>query len=215
MPVNHIALGRVVDAPQVVQDLFAGHQPSGVGREQIQQTLLEGREMQLAGARPHAPVQDIDLQLAELDDRSEGNGLTVGSAHDRDGPGDQLFRGQGEGQDVVGPALEGFQLRPQIASSSERDGGNAPGGRSCCEEAVQDLSLPKVHVDDGELRVPFIEQGDRLGLISNRTSLEPAVIESKADSLSKHRLVHDSHDPGGRPRLPGVNTPRRLLTSLR
>jgi len=54
---------------QVVQDLFAGHQPSGVGREQIQQTLLQGREMQLAGGRPHAPVQDINLQLAELDER--------------------------------------------------------------------------------------------------------------------------------------------------
>src|SRR5437588_642993 len=215
MPVDHIAFGRIIDAPHVIQDLFARHQPSRVSRQQIQQTLLEGREMQLAGARPHLPVQDIDLQFTELDDGSEGDDLTVGSAHDRYGPGNQLFWGQGEGEDVVGAALEGLQLRAQIASSGKRDGWDTPGGRRCRKEAVQELSLPEVHIDDGELWVPLIEQGSRLRLIPNRTSVEPAVIESKADGLSKHWLVHDSHDPGGRARLPGVNTRRGLLRSLR
>src|SRR5438309_7539108 len=46
MAVYGVAFGYVVDAPECIHDLIAGQHPAGVGGEEVEQTLLERREMQ-------------------------------------------------------------------------------------------------------------------------------------------------------------------------
>jgi hypothetical protein len=51
VPVYNIALRHVICTPQVVKNFVAGQQAAGVGGQQIQEALLEGREVQLRASR--------------------------------------------------------------------------------------------------------------------------------------------------------------------
>src|SRR2546426_5806395 len=63
--VNHIALGHIVDPPEVVQNLVAGEQASRVCGQEIEQALVERRGVQLRFAGPDTAGEDSDLQIAQ------------------------------------------------------------------------------------------------------------------------------------------------------
>jgi hypothetical protein len=65
VPVYHVTVGQVVDAPQRVHNLISGQQASGIGCQQVEQILLQWREVQLAGPSAHPAIQNVDLQLSE------------------------------------------------------------------------------------------------------------------------------------------------------
>ena len=58
-------VGRVVAAPEMVQDLIARQDPPGIGRQQIEQAQLQRCQVHVLAVDPHPAVQDVDLQLTE------------------------------------------------------------------------------------------------------------------------------------------------------
>ena len=103
-------------------------------------------------------LQDVDLQVAEPQHRRELDGVAVGPPHDRQGPRDELLGREGDGEDVVHAALEGRQLRLEVAPPRERDdaGDGRPAPRG---ELVQDRAPGDVHVENREMRLPLGERG--------------------------------------------------------
>src|SRR3954447_19401732 len=67
--VNHVTLRDVIGSPQRIQDLIARYKLARVGRQQVEQTLLEPRQMELGGSGTHLAVEDVDLDLAESQHR--------------------------------------------------------------------------------------------------------------------------------------------------
>src|SRR5438477_838501 len=61
LAVDNIAFGDVVHTPQRVQDLLAGNHSASVGRQQVQQALLQRCEMELRATCPYGAVEDVDL----------------------------------------------------------------------------------------------------------------------------------------------------------
>lgn len=78
MAIDQVAARREVDTPQAVEDLFASHQAARVGRQEIEQALLDRGEMEFAGSRTNATMKDIDLEPAELDRGRERNRRPIG-----------------------------------------------------------------------------------------------------------------------------------------
>src|SRR5664279_5271368 len=69
--VHDVALGHEVGAPDGVEDLLAGDDPPAPAREQVEQALLDAREVDDRVAGPDDAVEDVDLDLAEPDDGDE------------------------------------------------------------------------------------------------------------------------------------------------
>src|ERR1700674_707632 len=101
MPIDNIALGRVVGTPQVVDDLVAGQKTPRVRGEQVEQILLQGREVELVSAGRHAAVENVDLQFSKLQDRGENARLAISTPHQSQDSSNELFGREGDGQDVV------------------------------------------------------------------------------------------------------------------
>jgi hypothetical protein len=68
LTVDDVALRDVIRAPQRVEDLLAGDHAPSVGRQQVEQALLQARQVQLRGSGVNAAFEDVDLELTDLDD---------------------------------------------------------------------------------------------------------------------------------------------------
>ena len=67
VPIDDVALGDEVGAPDAVEDLVAGHDASAAAREEVQQALLDAAQVDDRGPGTHLAVEDVDLHLAEPD----------------------------------------------------------------------------------------------------------------------------------------------------
>src|SRR5829696_4495187 len=65
LAVDDVALGGIVTAPEVVQDLVARQDPPGVGGQQIEQAQLQRCQVHVMAVDPHPVVEDVDLQLTD------------------------------------------------------------------------------------------------------------------------------------------------------
>src|SRR6202142_1395795 len=86
--VDDVALGHEVGAPDRVEDLLPRHDLPAPAREQVEQALLDAREVDDRVPRGALPVEDVDLDLAEPDhgdERAVGPRRPAGDP-DRAGP---------------------------------------------------------------------------------------------------------------------------------
>src|SRR6266851_8870807 len=60
-------VGHVVRPPQRVEDLLARDHSAGVGRQQVQQAVLQRGQLLQRRASPHRGIKDVDLELAQSD----------------------------------------------------------------------------------------------------------------------------------------------------
>src|ERR1700675_590449 len=89
--VHDVALGNEVSAPDRVQDLLPGDDPSTAAREQVEEALLDAAQVDDRAAGAHLPVQDVDLDFTELDRWHHGAIGPEGAARDDDRPRDQFL----------------------------------------------------------------------------------------------------------------------------
>ena len=73
--VDDVALGHEVGAPDGVEDLLAGHDPPATAGEQVEQALLDARQVDDRVAGADLAVDDVDLDLAEPDPGTIGRSV--------------------------------------------------------------------------------------------------------------------------------------------
>src|SRR5689334_9459321 len=61
VPIDDVALGDEVRAPDRVEDLVAGHDPAAAAGEQIQEALLDTAEVDQRVPGPNLAAQDVEL----------------------------------------------------------------------------------------------------------------------------------------------------------
>src|SRR5713226_6761340 len=104
--VHDAAFGHVVRPPQGDEDLLARDHSAGVGRQQVQQALLQRGQLLLRAASPHSAIQDVGLELAQPDHRRERERVAVRPAQKPDDPSKELLERERDRQDVVRAPLE-------------------------------------------------------------------------------------------------------------
>ena len=82
MLVDGVAPGDEVDSPQGVHDLIPREHPPGIRRQQVEQALLQGGEVQVRRAGSDLAVENVDLDLSQFDHWIEGRAAAVRSARD-------------------------------------------------------------------------------------------------------------------------------------
>jgi hypothetical protein len=77
---------------------------------------------------PHGPVEHVDLHLAQADDRPEPHRRAAGPPQERQHPGEQLLRAEGQDEVVVHAELERRQHGLQVARRDRAIAGTGPPG---------------------------------------------------------------------------------------
>src|SRR5260221_414033 len=72
----------------------------------VEQALLERRQVQVACPGPHGPIEDVDLEVAELDHWRERDSFAIGPPEHRHDPRQELFGRKWDRQNIVGAPLE-------------------------------------------------------------------------------------------------------------
>jgi hypothetical protein len=183
--IDDIALGHEVGAPGGVEDLLAGDRPPAPAREQVEQALLDRAQRHHRMSDPHQPVDDVELDLAELDDRDQRQLRPGRPPADDDRSGQELFGRERHGQDVVDPEIERLELRPEVAAM-----GQAEDGRHAAAQAVrrtepleEAAAVVVVHVHDRHVRAPVDEDRLGLGQVARGTNDEQPVVEGQPDEV--------------------------------
>jgi hypothetical protein len=114
--VDDVALGHVVDAPERIQNLVARHHLAGLGRQEVEQALLEPGQVQRRCPGPYL-LHDVNLELSERQDRVERDRAAEGAAGGDQHTGQQLLGRKRDRHDVVSTLLEGCELGPEIPSA--------------------------------------------------------------------------------------------------
>src|SRR5665811_884108 len=126
--IDDVAFGDEIRAPDRVEDLLAGHDPPTAAGEQVQQALLDATEVDDRLACADHPVDDVDLHLAELDDRDDRSIGPRSPTADDDRAGQELLGREWRRQDVIHAEIEGPQLRLEVTAAGEaQDRSHAPG----------------------------------------------------------------------------------------
>src|ERR687883_86549 len=102
--------------------------------------------MELRSPRPHGAVEDVDLELAELDDWRKRHRVAVGAPHERDDPRQQLFGCKRNSQNVIDARLEGRELALEITSPRQTNHGQAYPADGCGSEQCHDPRTLEIHV---------------------------------------------------------------------
>jgi len=113
----------------------------------------------------------------------------IGAPHDGQRASNELLRRERDDENVVYALVESRQLRAQVAPPRQSDDWNTTSGRRGSAQAVQELTLADIHVDDGDVRLPLAEHCRRLGLVPCNASLELAMTEGKPDDFGKDGLA--------------------------
>src|SRR6478672_2286139 len=92
MPVDDVALGDEVGAPDAVEDLVACQYASAAAGEEIEKALLDAAEVDQGGPGAYLAMDDIDLDLADRDLRNDRSISPRRSAGDDDAPREELLR---------------------------------------------------------------------------------------------------------------------------
>src|SRR5215210_1927144 len=121
MPVDDIAPGNVIGAPERIQDLVTRHHLTSMSCQEIQQALLQPCQVKLHSPGSYLALHDVDLDLAELQDRIDRERLTVAATGDHQDPGKQLLGRKGDRHDVVDPLLERGKLRSEVAAPRQSE----------------------------------------------------------------------------------------------
>jgi hypothetical protein len=126
----------------------------------------------------HAPVHDVDFQIAEPKERSKCHSVPIGPTHEGYHAGDELLWGEGHHEDVVHSSVERRQLGFEVAASRQRDHGWAL-ALNKSDEAFQDAARLGVHVEDDEVGLPFSKRRRRVFVCSDHAGYVLAVTEGK------------------------------------
>ncbi len=95
--------------------------PSGIGREQVEQVLLQPGQVQLGGPGAHVRLR---MSISSSPSRIVGvkaTGRRVAAPHHRQHARHQLLGREGDGQQVIHAPLEGGQLRLEVAPPGQSD----------------------------------------------------------------------------------------------
>src|SRR5213593_4003252 len=90
--IDDIALDLELAAPDRREQVLAAQGLAGVGRQEIEERLLDGREVKGAAAHAHALLDQVDLETVELDPRHDRDGHTVCPPQERKGSSDDLVQ---------------------------------------------------------------------------------------------------------------------------
>src|SRR6267142_2866846 len=122
--VHHVALDHEVGPPQGVEDLFTREDAAGVRGEEVEQSLLEGRQMKVVLVRADLSVEDVDLKVADAEQRDKLSGDAMRPADHRTRASHEVVGYERDADVIVGPALKRVELPAQIAPAGERDHAN-------------------------------------------------------------------------------------------
>src|SRR6185295_4642568 len=126
--VDDVALDDEVGTPERVEDLLAREDAPRIRGKEVQQGLLERRQMQLVIACEDLSVEHVDLEIADPKAWHELPGLSVSPADDRARARDQVVWNEGDSDVVVGAALKSVELPAKVAPASQGDHADRPSG---------------------------------------------------------------------------------------
>jgi hypothetical protein len=149
VPVDNIALGRVIGTPEVVDDLVAGQETPRVRSEQVEQILLQGSKVQLMSADCHAAVQDVDLQFSKLQNWGEKADFAVGTPHHSQNPSDKLFGRERDRQYIVDAAVKCSELRLEVTPPRQGDDRDSLRSHLGLSKPFDHFAVADVHVENG------------------------------------------------------------------
>ena len=183
MTVDDVAFSDIVRTPEVVENFVPSEQTSGVGSEQVEQTLFECREMQLRLPGSNTTIENVNFQIAKPKDRREHYGIPISPPHDRQYARNELLRGERYCQDVVHSPLERRELGFEIATSRERDDREPAALSRHVSEPIKDAATGDVHVEHDQLRFPVHKCGCGFLEKGRHPCLVVTVIERKRHDL--------------------------------
>ena len=196
MAVDDVALDDEVGAPERVEDLLAREHAPGIRGEEVQQRLLEGREMQLVIAGEDLPVEHVDLKVADTKAWHELPGLSVRPPDHRTRTRDEIVRNEGHTDVVIGAALERIELSAKVAPASQRDDTDRPTRPRVVDQLDARAGL-EVDIEKEEVRLPV---GDRdLGGFDARfrPSEIAAVAQGEVDGIRERPVFDDQEHAHG------------------
>src|SRR5438093_1010171 len=153
--IDNVALDLEFAAPDAGEKVFPAQRSSGVGGKEIEQSLLDRRELKVATADADALFDQVDLESIEPDLWHDGDGYPVGSPQERERASHDLVQRERDFDDVVGPALIGAQFQCGVTPASEREDGHAAVGEPAAHDV--DERLKEVEVDERQVRRPTVQ----------------------------------------------------------
>ena len=196
--VDDVRAGVEVEAPDLVEELFAGEHLAGVHHQGLGEGELAGGELELALADGGAAGAYVEADAAGLEDVVSGGAAVGGGAEPEPDPGEQLGEAERLGHVVVGAALErGDRVGDRVARGEDDDRELRALGPELVEhlEAVDpgqaDVEHHQVELAAEGVVEPLPSVGDRGGAVAvGRKSLR--------DERRDARLVLDDQDAGHR-----------------
>src|SRR5207245_879229 len=197
MTVNEVALGQVIGAPELVENLFPSHGLAPVRREEIQERLLHRRHAERRRARADALVQQVDLEAGDGDDGHERHFVAVRAAHEGEHPSDELLRAEWDRHDVIHARVERGELRLEIAPFGKGDERKPIAALLAGPDKVQPVVVRPVDVDDHEMRLPERDRIDRDRRPADGLREVDAVIQRELDEPREGWVRRNDEDPAG------------------
>src|ERR1035437_6898174 len=193
-----------VVSPRVLGDQRAAHHAPLVAAEVLEHDELLRRELHQRAAAPHLPRVEIELEIADLQDR---RGEDAGTARERLDPREQLLEGEGLGDIVVGARAQRLDLRVDGVLRGQHEHGPLESVRAEIAQHIEPgpPGQPEVEHDQVERlapreRFPFLAVG-------HEVDAPALLLEAALHELPDRRVVLDDENSHWIPAPAGRSKP--------
>jgi len=193
--IDHAGLDRVLVAPHMVEDLFAGQHFAGVRGEERQQVELRVGQQHLTGIVEDAALVEIDDQILEFQAALVDGFLflTRLSQMGRDSS-QQLARAEGLGDVVVRTDFQPDHDVDLFGFGAEDDDRHPQAGFANVPADVETRHIRKHDVEQDQIGFVQLDAAEGLGTGLRLDHLVALLFEGEMDRLADHRLIVDDQD---------------------
>ncbi|KIX78571.1 hypothetical protein SF12_08360 [Streptomyces sp. MBRL 601] len=195
MDVEGLGVAHVVGAPDPVDELHPGQHASGVAQQHLQEVELLERQVDLAaGDGDHVPV-DVHPHRAGLQGLRYGLLRFAPAAQHGADAGDQLARGEGLGDVVVGPYLQPDDLVDLAVLGGDHDHRHV----GAAAQLAADLGAGESgqhQVEQDQVGAVALELVEPLGPGGRDGDLEALLAEHVGQSVAEGFLILDDEHSG-------------------